>query len=443
MSATKRWALGLVVALLVAGCDGGDDGPPPTTTGDGGVMPSQTERLFDDGAPVWHFDIEIAADDLTWLDANATLEEYVPGTVIFEGERFENAGVRYKGAFGSLHSCFDDMGRLLCSKLSLKVSFNEYVDRGRFQGVRKLLLHSCNRDPTCLRERLAYRFFEHVGIEASRVGHATVSINGQEPSLYALVEYVDDEFLEDHFEDPAGNLYKERWPVSLDTTYYVDGLRNNELVADVSRMVELATVLGATDDATFTADVSSWFDFDYQARYNAADQLIHNWDGIWKFYCFRGQCGNHNYYIYDDPVAAHFVIIPWDLDHSFSRPNEDMARSWWDDSPMACEIDPIMIGGIGELGIRAPQCDPLMRGLMRSNWDAYREALRQILSTPATSEEGLLARLDRYRALLRPHVEADPRSPPVLEWDASVTTLRQGIRAQYGEVERFLAEPSP
>jgi spore coat protein H len=443
MNAFPRWARIPTLTLLLLGCDGSDAPPGPPAPWDGGVTPSRTERLFDDEAPVWRFDIEMAPDDREWLDANATLEQYVPGSVIFEGERFENAGIRYKGAFGSLHSCFDDMGRLTCSKLSLKVSFNEYVDRGRFQGVRKLLFHSCNRDPTCLRERLSYRFFGDVGVEASRVGHAVVSINGDPPSLYALVEYVDDEFLEDHFADPEGNLYKERWPVSLDPAYYVDGLRNNESIADVSHMIELATVLGGTDDTAFAADVSPFFDFDYQTRYNAVDQLINDWDGIWKFYCFRGQCGNHNYYIYDDPAAGHFVIIPWDLDHSFSRPNDDMARSWWDDSPMSCEIDPIMIGGIGELGIRAPQCDPLIRGLMRSNWDAYRDALRQILATPATSEEGLLARLDRYRALLRPHVEADPRSPPVLEWDAAVTTLRQGIRAQYREVEAFLAETGP
>jgi len=217
-----------VCALLVAACGGGPapasgehpDGasggdPDPGPGGDTSVPPggdaalppggdttstppaSATDLLFDDSAPLWHFDIELAQADLDYLNADPAREEYVPGTVYFGDEQYDVVGVRYKGGFGTLDSCVGAAGELLCSKLSLKLSFNELVPGRRFHGVRKVILHACNRDLTCLRERVSYRLFRDMGIEASRVVHATVSINGGEPNLYSMIEYVDDELVQE------------------------------------------------------------------------------------------------------------------------------------------------------------------------------------------------------------------------------------------------------
>jgi spore coat protein H len=402
---------------------------------------SRTDRLFDDHAPIWHFDIEVAASDWAWLNANQTLEQYVPAAVVFEGERFENAAIRYKGGYGTLGACIDDDGNLTCRKLSLKISFNEYDSAGRFHGVRKLILHGCARDPTCLRERLSYRLFRDAGVPTCRVVHATASVNKQDQGLFALVEYIDKEFLEDNFEDPEGNLYKERWPTSLDPGYYLEGLRTNEADADASRMTAFAGVVASTDDASFAADVAPFIDLEAMDRYNAVDRVINDWDGIWKFYCVQDACFNHNFYIYDHPASGRLVVIPWDLDFTFTKPDPDMGRSFRDDGPQACEIEEITMKELDDLrGTLAPQCDPLMRGLLRHDESAFRDALREILEGPETSRDALLSRLNRYRASIREAVAADPAQLPIEKWDEQVARLRQIIIEQYREAERLLAE---
>jgi len=428
--------------------DSGAPAPDVVVIGnpDASSDPGATDALFADDAPIHHFDIELAPEDLAFLDEDPTRETYVRGTVRFRDETYTHVGVRYKGAYGSLVSCVEPDGTLVCNKLSLKLSFNEYQSSGRFHGVRKVLLHACNRDLSCLRERMSYRIYRAAGIPTSRVVHATASINGELQGLYAMVEYIDKEFVEDHFERDEGNLYKEVWPgSSADPAYFLEGLRTNEAVGDVSRIVAFANALDGVDDASWPDATAEWLDADRQARYNALDQLVHNWDGVWKFYCLGGTCFNHNYYLYDDPATGRFVVVPWDLDHTFTHVNDDMARSWWDDSAGACDIKPITIPGVDlTIGTRAPQCDPLMRGTMRGDqWEAYRAHLEEIMAAPETRLEDVLARFDRYRDTIRPVIENDPSALPLAEWDAEVARLRDIIRDQYDTAQRFLDEPGP
>ena len=399
---------------------------------------TEADRLFDDEAPPPLFRIDVAPADWAWLNDHATDETYVPATVEHDGLRFEGAGLRYKGAYGSLYACFDDQGHRTCPKLSLKVSFNAYVTRGRFLGVRKLILNSCNRDPSCLHERLAYAAFRAAGVHASRAVHALVSLNGEAPGIYLLVESIDEAWLATRFADPSGNLYKEAWPRTTDPGAYVGALETNRDDPDTSRMAAWAMALAELPDQDFNAVMDSWIDREIMARYLVVDQMVQNWDGIWKFYCQGDQCGNHNYYVYDDPLSRQFRIIPWDLDYTMTAPNPDMARSWWDTSPEACEIQQTS----PFLGVRAPQCDRLLRGLMLLNWERYLARLNDLVMAPGgpLSLEMTLARLDRYRAMLLPWVDTDPLGPAPAAWRRSVSQLRQIVRAQHDQALRLLAE---
>jgi spore coat protein H len=424
--------------------DAGSDAATPTQPDASEAPQALTgELLFDEDAPIWHFDLEIAENDLRWLNEHALDEQYVPGNLTFQDQHFEQIAVRYKGGFGSLQGCFDAQGNLTCSKLSLKVSFNETDKSGRFLGLRKLVFHACNRDRTCLRERVSYGLFRDMDVQTCRTGHATVSINGGPKQLYSLIEYIDKEFLEDHFPDPEGNLYKERWPVVPIDSYYVDGLETNETTADVSHMLSFAQVLTSTDLSSYDVNVGPFLDLEQMGRYTAVDQLINNWDGIWKFYCGSPElCGNHNYFVYDDPASERFVIIPWDTDHTFTEPNPDLGRAFLDNGPSACDVTPINVPGIENAGIRNPQCDPLMRGVYQgAGWERYRKAMRTLLQGERTNREAVLARLNGYRARVRETVPADPSALSLAEWDAAVAQLRQIIIAQYAAAESLVAAP--
>jgi len=384
---------------------------------------SRTERLFDDHAAPRLFRITVEPQDLAYLDEDPRREEYVPATVELEGERFERAGLRYKGAYGSLYACFDDAGVRICDKLSLKLSFTKYVDRGRFAGVRKLVFNSCYRDRSYLHERLSYGLFRAAGVPASRAVHARVSINGGPESLFLLVENVDEEWIEDRFERDDGNLYKEVWPQHTEADPYRSALRTNEDLADVSRMVQVGRDLArAASDEDLDPIIEAAMDTEGLLRHFVVDQLVHNWDGIWKFYCWGENCGNHNFYIYDDPGSQRLQVIPWDLDFTFNRPNYDQGRSWLE--PASCSAPPNTRNWE-----RLPQCDPILRRVMRSRWEDYRATYRTLVASEGPlSEEAILALLDRYRAMIAPHVAGDPQGPSLREWREEVARLRQVIR---------------
>lgn len=442
-------ALSLLLVLALMACQNArvtESPPPEDTTGASDTTEpppecpplSATERLFDDHAPVRHFDVELAQDDWTWLQDNARLEQYVPAAVTFEGQRYEGAGLRFKGGFGSLHGCYNERDELECSKLSLKLKFNEYKDKGRLWGVRKLNFNSSERDPTYLRERLSYALFREADVIAPRAVHATLSVNGGPRRLYVLVEAIDEEFLEDHFDSDEGYLYKEVWPQFLQPEPYRQALKTRESpIADVNRMIAWTDAILEATPATFNAEMDRWLDRSAITRYFVVDQFIQNWDGIWKFYCFQGQCGNHNFYIFDDPASRLMHIIPWDLDHTFNEPNGDLAQSWFDVSPEACEIEPLQIAGF-DAGILAPQCDPLLRGLLHQNHEQYLDDFRSLLAGPLT-RDALLERLDRYRSQIQEAVVDDPDGPDRVRWQRAVAELRQVIRIQHELAVEYVA----
>ncbi len=410
-----------------------------------GARADGSAAIFDDDAPLKTYRLEVAPADWEWLNAHALDEAWVPACVVFEGQAFEGASVRFKGSYGSLYSCFDATGKRTCPKLSLKVSFNETDKDGRFHGLRKLVFNANNRDPSALHERMAYALFRAAGLPAPRAVHALVQVNDEPAGLFLLVENLDKEFLQDHFAEAGGNLYKEAWPYWPDPTSYLAALETNEAEADVSRLVDFAAALQTVEPDTFNAVVDPWIDRAAMTRYLAVDLFVNDWDGIAKFYCGldapdRTQCGNHNFYLYDDPLTGRFVVLPWDQDQSLYEPNTDLGRSWWDADPEACKPDPAG----GWFSVLAPQCDPLLRGLLLENWPAYQAEL-----AAAGAEGGYLslaavqARLDRYRAQILQAVEADPNGPTPAEWRRAASRLREVLAAQAAEVQAVVGWAPP
>ena len=437
-----------MTAAGLAGCDLDSHGPDPASSPTrfapaaapmAPSSPRNAAELFDELAAPRDFRILVAPQDWAWLQDNALAEEYVPAEVQFEGKVFPGAAVRYKGGYGSLYACFDDQGNRLCPKLSLKVRFNKDDPDGRFLGLRRLVFNSNNRDETALRERLAYATFRAAGLPAPRAVHARVQVNDEAPSLYTLVEDIDHEFLEDRFEDPDGNLLKEAWPGNPDVATWINALETNEDAPDVSRMTTFAEVLAGTADHPegFPEAMAPWVDAEALVRYLAVDMAAADWDGIMKFYCSGPWCGNHNFHVYDDPTTGRFVVIPWDLDHTFEYPDRDLGRSWSDDGPEACAIVQIA----PTIGIRAPQCDPLLGGIWRHYEGSFLDHLAE-LSAPGgpLSLEVRLGLLDRYRAMILPLLEDDPLGPELPDWRRATARLREALAAQDAEIRLRLAE---
>ena len=432
----------LMVSLMV-GCREPIEDPIPTSE----PAPLTDDVIFDP-ATVHHFYVELDEADWDWLNADPRAEIYVPATMIFNGQRYEEASIRYKGAYGSLYGCFDDLGNQTCDKLGIKISFNEIDPAGRFAGLRKLIFQSNERDPSLLHERLSYHLFREAGVPAGRATHAQLTVNGEYQGLFGLVEYIDKEFLEERWQNPEGNLYKEVWPQFLWPGIYRNALRTNDETGDVTDMVEFYIALQSATPVSFVSDTERWVDLEAWARYMVVDQITDNWDGIARFYCHipSNSCNNHNFYLYDNPMGT-IDPIPWDLDHTFTSVNDDLTRSWWIDQPNNClPISMCDIWGIPncpqqfqDMGILPPQCDFLTQQIHHHSFARYVEVM-DIYRDIIFQQENLTALLESWRVQLEDIVANDIRGPGLNAWNQANNELDWILTQQMIEVDVFLAE---
>jgi spore coat protein CotH len=318
-----------ILSLLAVACGGGE--PPAGGDAGGGadareVAAVTAEELFDTTV-VRRWELTVAPADWEWLQANARDEEYVAADLRYGEHELGRIGLRFKGSVGSLALCFDSQGRRLCPKLSMKLDMDQYVDGQRFAGLEHLAFHAMMRDPSHMKDRLTYGLFRAAGVPAPRAAHARLVINGQDQGLFALVEVIDGEFVEDHFRavdgSGEGNLYKEVWPHHAGPEPYRAALETNaDPGTSVDRMVRFAAAISAATPSTFRATAASWTDLPTLVSYLAVDRLVDHWDGIVGWYCPGGTtCNNHNYYWYEETGRDRLWLVPWDVDLTLQSPS--------------------------------------------------------------------------------------------------------------------------
>jgi hypothetical protein len=93
----------------------------------------------------------------------------------------------------------------------------------------RINFHAMMRDAAHMKDRLGYGLFRAAGVPAPRSVHARLIVNGDDLGVFALVEEIDGEFVEDHFRavdgSGDGNLYKEVWPMFGGPGPYAAALR--------------------------------------------------------------------------------------------------------------------------------------------------------------------------------------------------------------------------
>ena len=428
----------LVPALACGGDD--DSGSPPDGGdggGDGGPIGGDSAVIFDESV-IRTYEVDVAEDDWQWLNDNATLEEYVPATVHFEGETYSQIGIRYKGGYGSLFTCFDSQGNRTCDKLSIKLAFDEYDPEGRFYGLRKVNFHSMEADPSHMHDAIVYKLFRDQDVPAPRTAFARLVVNGELLGLFAVVEQIDGRFTRARFPDGGeGNLYKEVWPEHTTEQPYLDALETNEdEQPSADKMVRFAQALADAGDEGFAGVIEAWTDPDQLVGYMAVARLVDHWDDIIAFYCAGGPCFNHNYYWYESTAEDRVWLIAWDVDHTFEEPSP--VRTYfgmpdWDEVDADCTPRDIFLGIQG----RAPACDPFIRGMVTQLWDRYAAASEALLAGDF-AVDAMNARIDQLEALIADAVVEDPNGPSVSEWQSAVDALREIVVDKRAWVEAKL-----
>ncbi|PWR75439.1 CotH kinase family protein [Methanospirillum stamsii] len=246
---------------------------------------------------------------------------YVPANISFNGENFENVGLRYKGVNSLMTAWQQGIG-----KISLKIDMDHYEDdypeteNQKFYGFKELNLQSGMSDKSVIREKIVPEIFQAAGIVAPETAFYRVYLDhGDGPEyfgLYTLVESIDDTVIETQFSNGTGNLYK---PEGEGATFAEGKLdledfekKTNEDEGDYSDIETLYSVLHAdtrnTSPETWRSDLESIFDVEEFLTWLATNTLIKNWD------TYGGN--SRNYYLYNNPDTGTLSWIPWDNNYA-------------------------------------------------------------------------------------------------------------------------------
>ncbi len=151
-------------------------------------------------------DIQIIADEKEWSQMleNATAEEYIPATIIIDGEKLETVGIRPKGNSSLSMVAQDDTS----DRYSFKLEFDHYVSGQTWLGLDKIVINNMQGDSTYMKEYLSYDIMNYVGVETPLYTFANISVNGQAGGFYLAVEAFEDSYAARVYGNDYGQLYK-------------------------------------------------------------------------------------------------------------------------------------------------------------------------------------------------------------------------------------------
>ncbi|MFS0781834.1 CotH kinase family protein [Bacillus sp. 1P06AnD] len=250
-------------------------------------------------------DFQVDPSDLKEILDNPLKKEVIPATVIFNGKKIEQVGLRTKGNM-TLRSVAQMQDS---DRYSFKVDFDYYKDGQNLFGLKKLALNNGFSDSTQMKEFLSYELMETMGVPTPEHSYMYVTINGKEWGLYLGVEAIDETFLANNYDNYSGDLYKPdgvgsdlKW-ISNDISDYTGlDLKTNKKTSKQKAMIHFL------DTINHGGHLEKVMDVDEMLRYFAANTALVNLDH------YQGSM-KHNYYLYEN--NGKFSILPWDYNMAF------------------------------------------------------------------------------------------------------------------------------
>lgn len=345
-------------------------------------MPNQLPSVYEkEVVESIYFDI----DPDQWQDLldNALDEEYHLTSVTYKGVTLDQVAIRTKGN-SSLNSVVQSGGE----RFSFNIDVNEYVDGQKLLGMKKFVLNNMFNDPSYMREFIAYDLLDEMGVATPEHSYVNVYVNDELKGLYLLVEFVNGDFIEKHFSNPEGDLYKPDgvgsdllWIDSDFASYSDVELKTNEDTSDNGAFINFVYQMAFGDS-------ESVIDHDSVLRYMSVSVALSNLDS------YHGSL-SHNYYIYEQDGV--FSMLPWDLNEAFGSFSQGCNRA----DIRELYIDEPTSGELAD--------SPLVAEVFANtnNLATYHEYLWQLIDGPLSSAS-FTARVNEISDLIGQHVANDP-----------------------------------
>lgn len=306
------------------------------------------------------------------LQSNVWNEEPIPSKLVVDNIVYD-IGITYRG---------DHIRRF--RKKSYRIDFGAY--NSDFEG-REIHFNAEYRDPSIIRNKLSFDFFQIIGSISPDCKHVFIELNGKPMGVYLQIESVDDLFLQKR-QLPYGPIYyatKYHANFSLLTPRHnpkpslISGYEQKIGSDDDNRDLEMFIYkVNTTSQSNFAEEIARCVDIEKYLLWLCGVVCTQNFDAF-----------IHNYAIYQNRETKLYQMIPWDYDATWGRD--------WNGKIM--EYNYVPIEGYNTLTARLLDVKDIRA--------KYRLLLEEILETSFTVE-ALEPRITNLHKQLRPYVSVDP-----------------------------------
>lgn len=260
----------------------------------------ESDDFFNNGKIV-HLSIDVVDKELQKWRGDP--RKYVKGTMkVDHMVDFKDIAVKTKGAAGSNRGIDDKPG--------LTINMDKFVDGQRLHGLDKFHLANSVQDPSYINELICGELFRAAGVPASRITHATVTLNGKKRGFYYLKEGYDSGFLKRNFKSSKGNLYDGGFLRDLDQPLQV--LSDKAGTKDQAELKALMAAARENDPKVRFQKLDQLLDMNQFISYLVMESMTWDWDGY--------PMNRNNYRIYYHPETKKLTFIPSGMDQMFHNP---------------------------------------------------------------------------------------------------------------------------
>lgn len=279
-------------------------------------------ELFDPNA-LQEIRLSVNTRDLAQLRQNYQLNTYYTADLTWKNVKVRNVGIRSRGQ-GSRNS----------QKPGLRVDMSYYTTGQKFVGLNAIILDNIWQDDSFLRERLAFAFFEKMGVPVPRESFCRLYINNEYQGLYAITEEIDGDFVKRVAGETDGTLFEFHW--FSDKQWRAEDLgaianykvllepRTHTLDADSTLYTPIQSLfkeVNGPDDAVWRSRVDEYIDLTQLMTYIGIEQFLADNDG------FLGAQGMNNFYLYRTQGSSRHRLFPWDKDQAFQFVDSTIATT--------------------------------------------------------------------------------------------------------------------
>ncbi|WP_255807671.1 CotH kinase family protein [Cohnella mopanensis] len=372
--------------------------------------------------------ITIDEDDFQDMLDNASTEEMKMASVEYNGIKMDNIGIRTKGNLSLRSVVSSDSDRY-----SFKLSFDEYISSQTMMGISKINLNNNYSDATYMREFLTYELAKTMGLPTPEYSYVNVYVNGKLWGFYLAIEQIGDAYLERHFGNSYGALYKAEFGMGGggpnfgggaagttggnnsnggDLLWQDDNIESYGALTQKSKSSNDDILVDMLDELNNGSYYEKVLDVEESLKYIALNAVTVNMDS------YLGS-NKQNYYLYEDEGV--FSVLPWDYNMSFGGMG----------SSSQVMIDEPTQGAVAER--------PLISKLLavEAYKTKYHEIIQQMIDG-YLADDTFAARVNEIKELISPYVKQDPR--PFYTYEQYESAVPQLISFTASRVENVAGQ---